>query len=768
MRGFIVYPTYRMDFENAKIHLFGRLENGESFLSIHDYKPYFYIKKTDLEKAKGIFNFETEKVKVKDFKDNDLVKIVLKNPKHISEAKKLFENQSIVCYEADLRFPMRFLIDKEIQGSLNIEGEYKKGEYVNRIYENAEITPSTFFPRLKVLSFDIETDMKGEEVYCISIVCGDIKEVIIHSEKTLNNALSVNSERQLLEMFKEKVKEIDPDIITGWNLIDFDLKILQDKFRKYKIPFDLGREKIECTLRIESSFFKDSSADFPGRMVLDGIHLMKSSFIKLDDYKLGTAAQEFLGEEKLIGDETKGTDIENAFKENQQLLVDYNLKDSKLVIDILEKTKLIDLTIQRSLLTGMALDKVKASIAALDSLYLRELKKKGYAAYSAKTDDEETRITGGFVQESKPGIYDYIIVLDFKSLYPSIMRTFNIDPLSFVEDCQGENLIHSPNGACFRNEEGILPQILTNLSKQRDDAKKEKNSLASQAIKIHMNSFFGVLANPTCRFFSLKMANAITHFGQHIIKLSTEKVKELGYEVIYGDTDSIFVKTNKENAEDAKKAGLEIQVFINNFFNAHVKHNYNRECHLEIQFDKMFKVFMMPKVRHGEQGSKKRYVGLKIKEEGKEEIDFTGMEFVRRDWTDLAKNFQLGLFERVFRKEDVTDYVKNYVKELKSGNLDAQLVYRKSLRKGEDEYTKTTPPHVKAARMLEKLDSNIISYVMTIDGPQPIQIKKSRIDYEHYIEKQIKPLADAVLVFSGKSFDDLMKGTSQKGLGAFF
>ena len=766
MRGFIVYPTYRMEFDNAKIHLFGRLENGESFLSIHDYSPYFYIKKEDLEKAKNIFTFETEKVKLKDFKKNDVVKIIIKNPRNISDAKKMFENQGIVCYEADLRFTMRFLIDKGIQGSLNIEGEYKKGEYVDRIYENPEITPSDFFPKLKVLSFDIETDMKGEELYSVSIVCENYKEVIIHSDKELKNALSVSSERQIVEMFKEKIKELDPDIITGWNLIDFDLKILLNKFRQYKIPFDLGREKTECQLRIESSFFKDSQADFPGRMVLDGIHLMKSSFVKLDDYKLGTAAEELLGEEKLIGDESKGSDIENAYKDNPQFLVEYNLKDSQLVIDILEKTKLIDLTIQRSLLTGMALDKVKSSIASLDSLYLRELKKRGYVAYSSKTDGDETRITGGFVQESKPGIYDFIIVLDFKSLYPSIMRTFNIDPLSFVEDCNGENLVHAPNGACFKNEEGILPHILKNLSEQRDNAKKEKNALASQAIKIHMNSFFGVLANPTCRFFSLKIANAITHFGQHIIKLATTKVNEIGYEVIYGDTDSIFVRTNANNYDEAKDAGEKIQEYINNFFRAHVAHEYHRPCYLEIQFEKTFKIFMMPKVRHGDAGSKKRYAGLRLKE-GREEIDFTGMEFVRRDWTDLAKNFQLGLLERVFRKEDVTDFVKNYVKELKAGNMDEQLIYRKSLRKEETEYTKTTPPHVKAARMLEKIDSSIISYVMTIDGPQPIQMKKSRIDYEHYIDKQIKPLADAVLVFFGKNFDDLMKGSSQKTLFGF-
>lgn len=278
-----------------------------------------------------------------------------------------------------------------------------------------------------------------------------------------------------------------------------------------------------------------------------------------------------------------------------------------------------------------------------------------------------------------------------------------------------------------------------------------------------MNSFFGVLANPTCRFFSLKMANAITHFGQQTIKLTTKKVQEMGYEVIYGDTDSIFVKSEAKDYDEAKIVGEKIQKHINEFFEEHVTKDYKRKNYLEIQFEKTFKVFMMPKVRHGEAGSKKRYAGLLMKN-GKETIDFTGLEFVRRDWTDLAKDFQLEIFDRIFHKKEITEYVKKYVSDLKAGKLDDKLIYKRSLRKEEAEYTKTTPPHVKAARMLDKIDSTLIQYVMTVDGPQPIQKLKSKIDYDHYIDKQIKPLADAILVFFGQNFDDIIKGHTQKTL----
>ena len=161
------------------------------------------------------------------------------------------------------------------------------------------------------------------------------------------------------------------------------------------------------------------------------------------------------------------------------------------------------------------MERVKGSVASLDAVYLPLLHKKGFIANSSGYAGEEERIKGGFVMESKPGLYEYILVLDFKSLYPSMIRTFNIDPLSYVPkplEKEKKDLIKAPNGAYFRNENGILPEILEELWRQRDLAKKAKNTHASFAIKILMNSFFGVLANPNCRFHSLEIANAITHF----------------------------------------------------------------------------------------------------------------------------------------------------------------------------------------------------------------------------------------------------------------
>jgi len=775
MKGFVVYPTYKIIDGKSYLYLYGRLENGESFLTINEFRPYFYIRKKDrktLESVDTEIKYEIEETDFKNFYSDSVLKIIVDSPKDVPELRDSFHRKDILTYEADIRFVYRFFIDNDIRGSVEIEGNYEKDEHVDRLYKNPKIHGSNWFPKLKVMAIDIESSMNLKELYCISIACEDYKKVLIVSQEELKDAIPLKDEKELLTEFAKIVKELDPDIITGWNVIDFDLKVLRDKFTKYKISFNIGRSSEESRITTFDSFFKDSKAMIPGRIVLDGIHILRSSFIALRDYKLETAAQTILGEGKLdlFSNVDKGEEIERLFREEKQKLVDYNLLDSDLVLKILQKKNLIDITIQRTLLTGMQLDRVKSSIASLDNLYLSETKKRKIVCKTSEYKERVARIKGGYVKDSIPGIYDYIIVLDFKSLYPSIMRTFNIDPLMFIpkelhSKYDEKDVIVSPNGAWFRKEQGILPELLQTLWESRDSAKKRKDDTASYAIKITMNSFFGVLANPTCRFYSLDMANAITHFGQYIVKTTAEITEEMGYRVIYGDTDSIFVETKMDDQEKSEDLAKKIYKKINKHWQDYSK-NIGVKSYIELQYEKTYVRFMMPKIRGTDIGAKKRYAGLKIVE-GKEKIDFTGLEFVRRDWTDLAKKFQLDILDRIFHKKEVVEYVRDFVKDLRKGKLDDLLVYRKAIRKDLDDYTKTTPPHVKAARKLDKITSSIIAYVITTDGPEPVQKQKNKLDYEHYIEKQIKPIADSILVFYNTNFDDLIKSSKQTSLFGF-
>ncbi|MBI2671481.1 DNA polymerase II [Candidatus Woesearchaeota archaeon] len=766
MKGFILYSTHKEIDGKPCIFLYGKLENNETFVTMNSYKPYFYIKKTDLKKALTIDKFEHEESSFRNFDHEDVVKIIVNFPSEVTNLREKFKKHGIDYYEADLKFVQRFLIDKGINSSLEIKGEYERHERADRVYKEPELKGADFFPELKLLSVDIETSTDGKILYCVGMHGKNYSKVFLNSKHKVSDAINCKNEIEVLLKFKEEFMKYDADVITGWNFIDFDLKFLEKKFDEFGIEFDLGRSRDKVIIRKSKKFFSSSSADMPGRQVLDGINLMTTSFIKLDGYKLDAAANQILGKRKTIGEFNKYKEIERMYRDDPKKFVEYNLNDCKLVYEIIQKTNVLNLSIQRSLLTGMTLDKVHSSIASLDSLYIKEAIKRKLVCPTGKYEESEERITGGYVMESKPGIYDYVLVLDFKSLYPSVIKTFNIDPYSFTK-IKANNVVIAPNNAMFRNEDGILPMIIQRLHEEREKAKSEKNDSASYAIKILQNSFFGVLASPNCRFYNLDIANAITHFARYLIQLTAKKINEMKYEVIYSDTDSCFLISNAKSHEEAKKIGEKIEKEINGFYDEFIKKEFKRKSFLELEFDKCFIRFLMPKLRHEEKGAKKRYAGLIINEDGKEEISFTGLEAIRSDWTDAAKKFQYELFDKIFHKQEVSSFIKKFVEDLKNGKYDDLLVYKKTLRKGLKNYTKISPQHVQAARKLDKLESNVIEYYITTEGPEPKQKLKHKIDYDHYVKKQIKPIADSILTFFDKDFDDMIKGNKQTSLFKF-
>ncbi len=774
MKGFIVHPDYYADGEGMSIHLFGRLENGQSFMTINKFEPYFYVKKSDAKKVeKLLLNYKVEESKLRNFSGDSVIKISSKNSTEILKLYKAIYKITEV-YEADIKPHYKFLIDNNLLGTINIEGDYEPSERIDRVYKEPKIIPADFIPKLKVLSIDTESSKETGELFCIGIYGENYRKVLLITDKKIENAESCKDESECLEKFKKEILKLDPDIITGWSVIDFDLNYLQERFRKNKISFDIGRTNQEARIKIESNFFRASSAKIPGRQILDGLNLIKDPFLqqspimrnaKFESYTLEDVSQEILKTGKSIKGLDRHKKIEESFRDNQKKLVEYNILDCKLVYDILEKTNLIEIAVERSKLTGMPLDRISASIIAFDSLYIREAHKRGIASPTTKFGNKEEKIKGGYVYSSKPGIYKNVLIFDFKSLYPSVIRTFNIDPASHLARKEKDS-IESPNKQYFANNEGILPRIIEKLHEAREKTKKEKNELANYAIKTIMNSFWGVLASPNCRYFNLDMANAITSFCRELIQLTAKKIEERGYKVIYQDTDSSFVETNLEKSR-ANELGKELQDYINNFYREYINEKYKRKSFLELQFDKQYIFLMIPRLRmqkdEEEKAAKKRYAGL-IEKNGGEELEITGLEAIRGDWTDAAREFQRELIMRAFHGGEIGDFVKDYIKKKNSGKMDEKLVYRKSIRKSLHQYTKSTPPHVKAARQLDNIESRIIEYYITIEGPEPIQKLKHKIDYEHYIEKQIKPIANQILALFDKSFDDLVKGTDQTTL----
>ena len=783
MKGFIVSATYDTVDNQTMVRLFGRLENGHSFVTTNTIKPYFFVQEKDAEKhARLLSKYTVGKTSLTTFKHVPVIRVIAQNQQELNKLTEVLHKMEVDTFEADVKPHTRFLIDHNLFGSVNIEGNPTSSERIDSIYEEPEISHAILQPKLKVLSLDIESSKSGEGLFCIGLFGENYEKtfLITSTKEKMKNVVQCATEEECLQKFKEEMLAQDPDIITGWNIIDFDLVYLRDSFKKHKISFAIGRTNEETRLRIESGFFKSSTADISGRQVLDAFNLIKDPYIKeapsiknaeFESFSLESVAQAILGTGKLIKGKNRHDEIEKLYAKDQQRLVDYNILDCKLAFDILKKTAMLDLAIERSELTGMPLDRLGASVAAFDSLYIREARKRGLVSPTTRYVHKDTGITGGYVKSSKAGIYHNVVVLDFKSLYPSIMRTFNIDPASLL-DAPEKGAIESPNKVYFKNQEGILSILIEKMHIARENAKKEKRELASYAIKIIMNSMFGVLANPNCRFYNYNMANAITHFGQMIIKLTAEQIEKKGYKVIYSDTDSCFVETGFQK-EKAHSLGKELQAYINDFYNDYVQKNYARKSYLELQFAKLYFFLMIPAIRTSakakdekkseEKAAKKRYAGL-LDMDGKEELEIVGLEAIRGDWTEAAQDFQRELLMKIFHREPPEAFIRQYAKKIREGKLDSKLIYRKSIRKNLTEYTKTTPPHVKAARLLDVLEGNRIEYIVTTEGPEPLQKLKHKPDYDHYLEKQITPIANQILSLFGTSFDDVIKGSKQKTL----
>ena len=767
MRGFILTPTYRVVRGVPEVHLYGVLESGEPCLIIDDRtRPHFFVLQRDAARiATTTPGLNVEPSALRSLDGEAVATITVGIPGDVPPLRRKLEEQGIVCLEADVRFAYRYLIDRGIRGAFVVDGPSEVRPRLGHVYRNPTLRPAHWTPRLKILSIDIETSLTGDQLYSIALHTRDFDRVIIVHEDMLEYAEHVHSEKAAIRRFLEYLHALDPDVITGWNVVDFDLAFLARVARRHALHFAVGRSDDEFALQKDASFTRESRASVYGRQVLDGLSLMRGAFIRLDDYKLETAAQAFLGKGKLIAGENRHTEIGALYRNDPQRLVDYNLQDARLVLELLDRTGLVELAIARSLLTGMQLDRVSAAIASVDSLYLNALRQRGVVAPSVGAEEREARIGGGYVMESKPGLYRNVLVFDFKSLYPSIIRTFNIDPLTYVrQPMESVRTVRAPNGAHFRRDvPGIIPELLTQLASEREQAKRSDNAVKANAIKILMNSFYGVLGAGASRLFSPDVANAVTSFGQHLIRFAADFAASKGHEVLYGDTDSLFIYPDEPNDERALQLGERLRVEIGAAVAQRVQTEFGCASTLELEFEKLYRRFFLPEVRGGKVGSKKRYAGL-IVEDGREDIEFVGLESVRRDWSEVSKRFQRALMLRVFHDQPVEEFIRGFIADLRAGKFDDQLTYKKAIRKDIDAYTKTTPPHVKAARKQGVPTGRIIAYVMTRNGPEPVGELTAPPDYPHYIEHQIAPIADAVLRFLDTDFDAVVQTKKQLAL----
>ena len=670
-------------------------------------------------------------------------------------ARRALKAKDVSLYESDLKPSDRFLMERFVTSAFQVKGVPEQADGFLH-FVNPAIRADRFSPALTAISLDIETEGLDGALYSIAASGMGTPRAFIVSQQPIRVAdVEVEccaDERSVLKAFFAWLKRADPDLVLGWNVVNFDLDYLERRCRALGIDFAMGRGGERATILPAGGPSGTRVARLPGRVVLDGIDCLRAGFWSFESFALESVAQALLGRGKRIHREgDRVAEIVRLYEEARDELVAYNVEDCILVEEIFAKADLVSFAMRRSQLSGLAMDRLGGSVAAFDHLYLPRLHRRGRVAFDVEDVKTGEGSPGGYVMDSTPGLYDNVLLLDFKSLYPSIIRTFCIDPLGLIEP--GEDPVPGFLGSGFAREGAILPGLIEELWRARDEAKRNGDAALSQAVKILMNSFYGVLGTNACRFHDARLASSITLRGHQIICESRDYIEQRDLRVIYGDTDSLFVLLGSGvSGQQAEAQGNALAADLNAWWQQRIQTEFRVDCFLEIEFETHFLRFLMPTIRGAETGSKKRYAGLVDGDDGEPELVFKGLESVRTDWTPLARRFQRELYRRVFLDEPYEAYIKETLEALMAGELDEELVYRKRLRRALSDYTRNVPPHVQAARQLEN-PGRWIRYVITSAGPQPVTDKIPKPDYAHYRDRQLAAAADGILYFLNTSFD---------------
>jgi DNA polymerase-2 len=781
-QGFILTRHWRDSPAGTEVVFWLATDDGPRQIRLRPQESVAFIPATQRERVELILRrespsagIELRPLELRDFHHRAVLGLYSRQYRQLTRLEKRLKQAGADVYEADVFPPDRYMMERFITAPVWFSGQTNG----NGPLLDGDIKPASVYrPQLRLVSLDIETSAKGElysialegcgqrQVYMLGPANGDSSTVDFDLEYCESRAM-------LLERLNEWMARHDPDAIIGWNLVQFDLRILHQHAEQYRVPLCLGRDGSVMEWREHGLTQGHFFAGAAGRLIIDGIEALRSATWSFASFSLESVSQAVLGEGKAIDNAYQRMDeIQRRFDEDKPALARYNLKDCELVTRIFAKTELLAFLLERATVTGLPADRSGGSVAAFTHRYMPLMHRLGYVAPNLG-DVAGAPSPGGFVMNSRPGLYDSVLVLDYKSLYPSIIRTFLIDPVGLVEGIRNPDDADSVPGflgARFSRTRHGLPAIVAQIWEAREAAKRDHDKPLSQALKIIMNSFYGVLGSTGCRFFDPRLASSITMRGHEIMRKTRELIEAQGYEVIYGDTDSTFVWLNQARTEDeAAEIGRTLVAHINDWWQRDLRERFGLESALELQFERHFRRFFMPTIRGTEEGSKKRYAGLTLGEDGREEVVYKGLETVRTDWTPLAQRFQQELYLRVFRREPYQDYVREYVRRTLSGEFDELLVYRKRLRRPLAAYERNVPPHVRAARMADEFNlqrgrplqyqsGGWISYVMTSAGPEPLETWRSGLDYQHYVDSQLKPVADAILPLLGDDFETLTSG----------
>lgn len=644
--------------EEPVIELFGRTRDSRSItIEYWGFQPYFYC----IEPTQALIDYLKRDPEVIDVIPVELEvggakrrcgKVVLHHPWKTPEYRERCRKFNSEVLAADIPFAHRFAYDMDLASCFRVVGTPTQGRYTTEIILRGERFEPTepFNPRLKILSFDIENTLQDPTILCLGMAWreGDVIKT---------DCLS-GPERDIIRGFLDFVKKFDPDVITGYNIDGYDLPVLEGRARAHGIPgLPLSRDG-QTISNIGERFWRTH-----GRIIADAWWSVKLELHPKQE-TLDAVSRWLLGEGKQDVDRRN---MDQEWAKNREKVMEYCKKDAELALRVLEKVSRLDKSMDLAVVSKLPLDDVfnGRTSQLIDSILIRAADRGGFGVPMTRQGKGEGSIEGGYVHSLAPGLYEWVAVLDFTSMYPSIIIENNI----CFTTLNDKGTVVSPTGVRFLDKSqrtGLLPTILGNLMRERKEVKAklksekdpEKRAYYDRlqfAIKILMNAFYGVLASSFYRFTNPQIGASITAFARENIKSIIAQLESEGIRVIYADTDSVFFESPHKDLDKTKEFGRTVA---------------ERFSHgsVNMEFERVLETFFS-------HGKKKRYAA-RTAWPVPGELIVRGYEIRRTDAFNLQSDAQKRVFSRILEKdtEGAVRFARDLVQAVKTGMIPQELL----------------------------------------------------------------------------------------------
>ncbi len=795
------YPlevSYKVVRDKPVLHLYGTTIEKERICVTDDsFEPYLFIilnGQLDLEKLSSL-SVKPKKIerqrKVLLGKIVDCAKIYASLPEEIPKLRDELRSLRIVCHEADILFARRYLIDLGIvPGTLcNVSGSFIDDRSRVPVFKAEKIFPLAggFHSDTSMIAVDIETlnpfgrviAPREQPIVMLSLYGMGVQTVL--TWKKFNCSLGfvefVEDESALLRRFREIIAEKNPEVLAGYNSDGFDLPYIKTRCEKNRIALDIGLDF--STIRLAKGTL--SAAEIRGIVHLDVFKFVRNIVGRtknLSSMSLNNVAREFLGEQKTPVDIQRLFEVWESGSDELGTFCEYNLKDADITYRLAEK--LLPSINEFVRITGLQItDVTRLSFSQVVEWYLLKEANKFNQLAPNKPSGDELRLrqrqtySGGFVYEPKPGLYDKIVVFDFRSLYPSIISAHNISPDTLnCECCSDTEKVPDEQYWFCKKRKGFIASLVEDVIVKRvavkEELKKNKKDAVlaarAEALKLVANSMYGYLGFFGARWYSLECARSITAYGRFHIQQVITKAKNEAFNVLYSDTDSIFLALEGKSRHSA-------ELFVESI-------NAELPGLMELDYEGYYPAGIFVSAKASGSGAKKKYALLA--EDGT--IKIRGFEAVRRNLSLIAREVQETVIKIILKEKDLDKalkYVQATITDLRRKKTPLKkVIITTQLTKDISGYD-SIGPHVAVAQRMhnagkEMHPGSIIQYVV-IEGKEkirerarmPHEVKEGSYDADYYIAHQVLPVVEKIFEVLGYNADDLDERQQSK-LSSFF